>query len=91
MSIEWEIKKKIKTQNDIIKTYSMQRYFNRSSYYNYDYLYDHFYEDILSHVSFMPDEIIHLIGTFLNPKEIIAIERINRIRNKQYHIWIFRI
>lgn len=79
---EWKIKKKIKEKNksiqiknQMIKDQNNQHYQNYHKRFKYDY-------DILS----LPDDIIALIGTFINPKEIIAIERINKIHKKQYEI-----
>jgi hypothetical protein len=74
---EWKIKKikekmkSIQIKNQMIKD---RNYYKRFKYDN-DY-------DILS----MPDDIIALIGTFINSKEIIAVERINKIHKKQYEM-----
>ena len=85
MSIEWEIKKKIKEKNKRIQEkYEMIKekkdYFKKSKCDNLHYNFDIF--DIFIHL--MPEDIINLISTFLNPKEIIAVERINKINKKQY-------
>ena len=80
MSIEWEIKKKIKEKNKNIRSKNeINQYQNKRFKYHYDH-------DILSNLSLMPDDIIALIGTFINSKEIIAVERINKIYKKQYEI-----
>lgn len=74
---EWKIKKKIKEKMKSIQIKNQM--IKDENYYQKRFKYDY---DVLS----MPDDIIELIGTFINPKEIIAVERINKIHKKQYEI-----
>jgi len=82
MSIEWEIKKKRKEKNKRIqsKNERIQDGIHYQKYNQKRFKYDN---DINI---FLPDDIIALIGTFINPKEIIAVERINKIYKKQYQM-----
>lgn len=87
MSIEWEIKKKIKESNKKIQRKNEmiedgKHYRNHYQNKRFKNHHDISFPDILS----MPDDIIAMIGTFINPKEIIAVERINKIYKKQYEI-----
>jgi hypothetical protein len=68
--------KSIQIKNQMIKDRNVQHHQNKK--FKCD--------DILSNIFLIPDDIIALIATFLNPKEIIAVERINKIHKKQYEI-----
>jgi hypothetical protein len=80
---EWKIKKKIKEKmksiqikNQMIKDRNGQHHQNKKFKCNYEEI------EILS----LPDDVIRLVATFINPKEIIAVERINKLHKKQYEI-----
>lgn len=70
-----KIKENIQSKNEMIKNQHRKRF-------KYDYNFD----DIFIFINLIPDDIIALIGTFINSKEIIAVERINKIYKKQYDI-----
>jgi hypothetical protein len=82
---EWEIKKKIKEKNKIIQSniQSKNQWIKDKHYQNKRFKYDCHDIDIFIN---LPDDIVALIGTFINAKEIIAVERINKIYRKQYEI-----
>ena len=76
--IKKKIKEKIKSiqiKNQMIK--DQNHHDEDQKRFKYDYDID---------ISLVPDDIIALIGTFINPKEIVAVERINKIHKKQYEI-----
>ena len=78
---EWKIKKRIREKN---KSIQIKNQMIKDQHYYKRFKYDHYFYDIF--INLIPDDIISLIGTFINPKEIIAVERINKIHKKQYEM-----